>query len=241
MRHRARDQRLGCQAGRALPVTIEAPAHGEKTRALNRRFGGDVAVALDASDAGPPHVDRVIEVDEVRHQVHPVPANRLAGEVAAPDRLEQRASVPHLVVAPDADLGGGHPRVGRALRTVMAVEARDAVVTDVMAVIELHGLLDWEMSIEVVGCPGVQDRDDKHAGNGESDHDEPDPECRVGPWREDRRHRAPSRKASAAAEKIGFSRKRPLSLSARDVRQAPARDDHRPKPDISMADNRAHL
>src|SRR5215470_7810837 len=67
-------------------------------RTVDRALRGhliDAAVAADAADA-PVHMDRVIEVDEVRQRVHALPANRLAGGDAGAQWFDQLAVVPDL-------------------------------------------------------------------------------------------------------------------------------------------------
>ena len=84
-------------------VALEAPAHRQRRRLLDGRHLVDAAVAADAADALV-HVDRVIEVDELGHLVDPVPLDRLVLDEALAHRLEERALVPDLRVAVQAEL-----------------------------------------------------------------------------------------------------------------------------------------
>src|SRR5262249_31718549 len=86
-------------------------------------------------------VDRVVEIDEPRELVDPVPGDGRAREVAAPDHLEHGALTPDLVMTTHALLGGGDTRRGRPIHAIVALPAADAVVARVVAVIELDRLV----------------------------------------------------------------------------------------------------
>ena len=121
--------------------------HSRHQLICSERHLGDGRHLVDAPVAGGApdalvHVDRVVEVREVRKLVDPVPLDGGAGEVAPPDRLELRALVPDLGVAVEAHLGGGNARRGAPLHVEVAVPAVDQVVDDVVPVVEEHRLRD---------------------------------------------------------------------------------------------------
>src|SRR5438105_11776637 len=80
-----------------IPVAVQAPAHGERRPLLHLRHLVDAAVAGDATHALL-HVDRVVEVDEVRQLVDLVPDDGPVREETLPHRRELGALVPHLRV-----------------------------------------------------------------------------------------------------------------------------------------------
>ncbi len=98
-----------------LAVAVEAEAHGQRLGLLDRGHLVDAPVAGDAADALV-HVDGVVEVDEVGNVVDLLPDDGLALEVAAPQRLEQRALVPDLRMAVEAQLRVGNRRRGASDR-----------------------------------------------------------------------------------------------------------------------------
>src|SRR6185436_6289762 len=101
-------------------MAIETPFHGERSDLVDARHLIDPTVAARAADAVV-HVDRVIEVDEVWKIAHAVVPNWHAREIAAPDRLQYGALVPHLVVAAHAQVGGGDARSGCLVDGAVAV------------------------------------------------------------------------------------------------------------------------
>src|SRR5471032_1786130 len=122
-------------------VALEAPAHGQRLRLLHRGHLVDAAVAGDAADALL-HVDCMVEVDEMWQLVDLVPDDGPVREVALTNRRELGALVPDLLVAIEAEAGRRNSRPLRLLHQIMAVATIDAFVADVMAMVELHRLID---------------------------------------------------------------------------------------------------
>src|ERR1700694_5962217 len=153
----AGDLVAGAQELLWITVALQAPAHGQRLRFLHLRHLVDAAMAGDAADALL-HVDRVVEVDEVRQLVHLVPDDGAVGEVALAHRRELRALVPDLFVAVEADRSWRHARGRRLLHQVVAVAAIDAFVADVVPVIELHRLIDRVLLLRIERSSHVDHR-----------------------------------------------------------------------------------
>ena len=168
-------------------MATEAPRHRELLGLIDLPHLVDAPVAAHAADALG-DVDRVIEEDVTRQRRHAFPLNRPPGEPARADLLELRARRPHLAVTAHAHRRRGDAGVGRPLDAGVAVATVDAVVADVMAVIELHRL---RARIVLTGL--VRRSHDRHAERGEPHDAERDRAERpsidgVAPRREERRH-----------------------------------------------------
>ena len=72
------------------------------------------------------HVDAMVEIDEIRHIVDPIPFERLAGSQALPHRREQGSIRPNLGMATHARLGRRNSGEGRTLDCGMAIPAINA-------------------------------------------------------------------------------------------------------------------
>jgi hypothetical protein len=151
-------------------VTVEAPPHVERLGLLHRGHLIDAAVAGDAADALV-HVDGVVEVDEVGDIVDLRPDDRRALDEAPAERFEERALVPDLRVAVEAELRGRDPRVRRAIDRGVAEAAVDAFVAGVVAVIELDRLLDRILHPARDGAAHVEEQSPE-AAPGSADRDQ---------------------------------------------------------------------
>src|SRR6202142_3072134 len=123
-----------------MPVTIEAPAHRQRRRLFDGRHLIDTAVAAHASDTLV-HVNRMVEVDELRNLVDAPPLGGLVLEEALAHRLEEGALVPNLRVAVETELRLGNARGRRLVDGVVTIAAVDPLVAGVVAVVELQRLL----------------------------------------------------------------------------------------------------
>src|SRR4051812_45503779 len=122
-----------------MAVTIQTKAHRQAVCLVGQRHLGDVSVAVLTADAVA-YVHRVIEVDEVGYVMDAVPAQRTVVEIAGAHRREQRTAIPDLCVASHTDFRGGQARRGSAFGIRVTVQTLDTIVTNVMSMVELHGL-----------------------------------------------------------------------------------------------------
>src|SRR5579862_3642704 len=88
------------------------------------------------------HVNRVIEEHVTWQSVDPLPRDPLVVEIRLAQWQSFGARGPHLSVAPHAHGSRGNPRVRGARDARVAVATIDAVVSDVVAVVELDRLHD---------------------------------------------------------------------------------------------------
>ena len=121
-------------------MTIQAPLHLQRRGLRDDRHLIDPAMARRATDTFI-HMNRMIEIGEVRQVVNAHPFQRLAVFETCAHRLEIWAVSPNLFVAIHADRGRRHAGGGRHFHRRVAVTAIDAVVADVMFVTELNRLL----------------------------------------------------------------------------------------------------
>jgi hypothetical protein len=82
----------------------------------------------------------MIEENEMRQASHAFPGERCVAEIRGAHRRELGAIGPNLRVATHAHRNRRHAGRRRALHVRMTVSAGDAVVANVMPMIELHGL-----------------------------------------------------------------------------------------------------
>lgn len=166
-------------------MTVETPFHGERRDAEHPGHALDVTVAARAWDARL-GVHAVVKVDEVWQRVDALPRDRNAREIAGANRLEQRAAGPDLVVAAHAHGRSGDARVLFVGCSGMAVQARDSVVADVMAVIELDGLLERLILVGAIGRSHVDHRGDERDGEAHDAYSQHEAEEGVRPPRKER-------------------------------------------------------
>ncbi len=136
-------------------MALDAPAHGQWRRLLNRGHLIDAAVAAGAADTLV-DVNRVVEVHELRHLVDAPPFQRAVFEKALAHRFQQRALVPDLRVAVQAKLGGGNAGVRGAIDGVVTVPTVDPFVAGVVAMIELKRLFDRILHPTRVRCSHIK-------------------------------------------------------------------------------------
>src|SRR5262249_4012225 len=86
------------QVRRRVAVAVETPLHEQGVLLVQQWHFVHPPVAGDAADALG-HVDAVVEVDEARQVVDPLPGDRPAAAVALAHRLQRRAAEPDLLVA----------------------------------------------------------------------------------------------------------------------------------------------
>src|SRR5437763_16053342 len=98
------------------------------------------------------HVNRMIEVSEVRQIVNAHPLQRLACFEARPHGFEIRTVGPNLLMTIHADLRRWNARGRRGLDSRMTVTAINTIVSDVMLMAELN----WLLALDV--CAGVPTR-----------------------------------------------------------------------------------
>src|SRR6476660_621602 len=106
-------------------MTVETPAHRQRCDLIDACHPINAAMAGFAADALV-HVNGVVEEHEVRQVRDTLPGDRPAITAALPDELENRAVIPDLTVAVQAQLGGRYPRMRRVLRVTVAIQAIDA-------------------------------------------------------------------------------------------------------------------
>jgi hypothetical protein len=94
-----------------IAVAVEAPAHRERLRLPGERHSIHSAVTLHA-----PHpfgdMCPVVEVDEFRQVMHPLPTERFVVFPAFADRRKGLGPDPDLLVAVHTRLGRRHSRKG---------------------------------------------------------------------------------------------------------------------------------
>ena len=124
-----------------MAMAIETPAHGHRVNLGRERHFVHAAMTSHAGNALV-HVDRVVEIHEVRHVVHTLPGNRLAAFEGIEDRLDLRRIRPDLRVAGHTGFGRRHIGEAAFVYRSVAVATIDAIVADVMLVRKLDRLLD---------------------------------------------------------------------------------------------------
>ena len=129
-------------------MTLQAPFHLQRLCLIDDRHLIDLAMTCRAAHAFI-HVNRMIEVGEVRQVMHAHPFKRLAGLEARPYRLEVRTVRPNLLVAAHANCGRRNSGGRGSLNRRMTVTAIDAVVADMVLVTELNWLLAFDVRASV--------------------------------------------------------------------------------------------
>jgi hypothetical protein len=120
----------------------------------------------------------------------PGTTDRLVGEGASTNGLEERRAVPHLVVATHAEGSRGNARIRGRASPVMAIETVDSVVPHVVSVIEKDGLLDELVLPACVGRAGPPKKEKQSAPAREHRKREREAHEAVGCRREERGHRS---------------------------------------------------
>ena len=134
-----RDLVQRAQLGRRVAVAIQAKGHAQRLHLIDLVHLVDLAVALHATDAAV-DVDRVVEIDIVRHPVNLHPGNRLPGLGALPHQRQPRIILEHLAVAIHAGRAGRDVGIPRLLHPVMAVAAIKAQLVHMHRVRKGHRL-----------------------------------------------------------------------------------------------------
>ena len=159
-----RDRRRGPrQITVRMSVAFEAPHHRELARLVGEGHLLQRPVAHVARDP-PRHVDRVVEVHELRQIVHPRPHDGPPLRPTPAHRLQKRAVPPYDAVARHARLRRRNPRVRRGLHARVAVAAVQPQLAHVVPMAELHRLLPRLVHLRVQGRVAVErePRDQKH-------------------------------------------------------------------------------
>lgn len=133
-----------------LAMTGKAPLHLKRFGLPRQRHQINSPVTGRASYAFI-NVDAVIEIDEVGQVMHARPLNRFSGSPAFKDRLKVRAVCEQNRVAIHAGRSRRNACEGGSLDRRVAIAAINAVVADVMLMAELHGLLNGDECLRVVG------------------------------------------------------------------------------------------
>lgn len=131
-------------------MTFQAPLHVEGVRFPDKGHLVDLPVTGRTSDS-PAHMDTVVEVDEIRKIVDPIPVQRHTARIALSYRFQHRAIGPDLRVACHAGLCRRHAREATFLDAGMAVATIQSQALDVMLVAEWNGLLCGDADIGHVG------------------------------------------------------------------------------------------
>src|SRR5437868_10515528 len=116
-------------------MAIEAPFHLQRVRLIHERHLVDWAVTALASHTFI-NVNAVIEVDEVRQVVHPLPLQGSAGAVAFTHGLEHGRARPYLRVAVHAGFSWRNAGEVRGLDRSVAVTAIKSESADVVLMAE---------------------------------------------------------------------------------------------------------
>lgn len=122
-------------------MTFQTPAHGHGVDLHDCRHLVDASVALGASDAFG-KMNRMIEIDVIREPMNALPSNRQIIEIGCSHGLERWALVPDLGMAVHARADGGVAGARGGLDELVAITTIDRVIGDVMAMVELNGLVD---------------------------------------------------------------------------------------------------
>src|SRR6266702_2526838 len=200
-----------------VAVAVEAPAHGERRHLLHGRHLIDATVTALAAHALV-HVDGVVEVDEVGQPVDPHPRDGLAGEVALPDRLEPGALVPDLRVAVHAERGRRDAGRGPAVDARVAVPAVNAIIGDVVAVVEQHRLDERVLLPGPAGHPRPHHEAAEGADRAPHEQQEHEVEGGVGTGSEERAHGArarPTHSSRLELARLGSGCRKVLHYAAR--------------------------
>ena len=126
-----------------MAMTIKAPFHLQRLRLRHDRHLIDAPVTSRATDTLV-HMNRMIEISEVRQVMHAHPFQRSSRFVAVTDWFEIWTVGPNLFVAIHADGRRRHARRGGRLDRSVTVTAIDAVIADVMFMAEL----DWLLALD---------------------------------------------------------------------------------------------
>lgn len=135
-----------------MTVAIEAPTHLKRCCGVHRRHAIDASVARFAAHALA-HMNRMIEVHEVRQVVHAAPYDGFAFEPASANEFELGAPASDLRVTAHACGRFRHPGKTRAGCVVVAIQTIDSVVLDVMTVIELNRLVERSPDVGMKRTP----------------------------------------------------------------------------------------
>ncbi len=168
-------------------MTIEAPVHRQRRYPVHARHVLHLAVTGCARNSIL-HVHAVVKVHEVGKVVHALPGDGRILEGTLAHRGEKLALCPDLIVAADARRRWRDARVAFALCSRMAVQARDAVIPDVVTMIELNGLFECFALMGSVSCANVDHRcSDRCAGRNQADTQDRQVGC-IRPARKESRH-----------------------------------------------------
>jgi len=143
---------LRTQPAIRVAMAIQAPDHCEGRDRMDLPHQVDPAVALHAPNAVT-DVGRMIEIDELGELMNPLPPKRLILEPAGANRCEKFGLLPNLRVTIHAKRSRRRPGIRRSSGFVMAVHAIDSVISNVVAVVELNGLVHRVVLFRHVGCP----------------------------------------------------------------------------------------
>jgi hypothetical protein len=126
---------------RRVAMASQAPLHFQRRCAPQHRHLVDPAMAFDAGHALV-DMDAVIEIDEIRQVMHPIPADRLLVPIARVQRRQRRRITEQLRMAGQADLRRRQAGEGRFFNRGMAIAAIQAVIADMVLVAEPDRLRD---------------------------------------------------------------------------------------------------
>src|SRR5687767_4173898 len=149
-------------------MAVDAPLHLQGVFLQGQRHLIDPAMTGLASHALF-HVDAVIEIDKVGQVVDADPAQRPVLAKAGANRLENWRLRPDLRVAVHAGLRRRYPGKRGGFDRRVAVPAVNAIVLDVMAVAELHRLLDVLVGARDVRRAGDENCRKNQAGEEEQE------------------------------------------------------------------------
>jgi hypothetical protein len=122
------------------PMTLETPFHLQRISLRNHGHLIDSTVAGRTADAFV-HMNRVIEISEVRKIVDANPLQRLTRLETGANRFQVRTVGPDLFMTIHAHCGRGHARRRCSLDGCVAITAIDTIIANVMLMAELNRLL----------------------------------------------------------------------------------------------------
>lgn len=90
-------------------MTFETPLHAERSGLDSERHGFDLTVTAYAAHPAT-EVDAVIEIDEIRKIIHPLPGDGRSVPKTLPDRFQHGSVLPDLSMAAHAGFRRRHSR-----------------------------------------------------------------------------------------------------------------------------------
>ena len=127
-------------------MAIETPLHLQRSLVIHQRHAIYRAVTRIAAYALI-NVNAVVEINEIREIVHPVPHQRLSAAITGADRLQHGRAQPYLGMTVHAGLGRRNARKTGLLNRGMAIAAIQTDRADMVLMAEGYRLRPGHMGV----------------------------------------------------------------------------------------------